>query len=89
VLSSWAIVEWYARKYQPAAVVWNVVVKRRHALGKLKSVLKMDKNKQKIILAIAITAFIVLGLCGMLIIKNNPTSQKHILLLQPITLGTR
>jgi hypothetical protein len=38
----------------------------------------MDKNKQKIILAIAITALIVLGLCGVLIIKNNPTSQKHI-----------
>jgi hypothetical protein len=38
----------------------------------------MNKNKRKIILAIAITAFIVLGLCGVLIIKNNPISQKHI-----------
>jgi hypothetical protein len=48
-------------------------------LKKLKSVVKMDKNKQKIILAIAVTALIVFTfvLYGEPIIKNNSTSQKH------------
>jgi hypothetical protein len=41
----------------------------------------MIKNKQKIIIAIAITALIVLGLFGVLIIEHNPTSQK----LMPVT----
>ena len=38
----------------------------------------MIKNKQKIIIAIAITALVVLGLSVVLIIEHNPTPQKHV-----------
>jgi len=39
---------------------------------------KMGRNKPKIIIAIAITALVVLGLSVVLIIEHNPTSQKRI-----------